>query len=369
MKPDKPSHKLIKNPMKAQDTPIDTEPQRQLRAAAAAIETYRADLGMSKAALLTRFPELGTDKTYGKIIAGDLSELKIEERWLPAYQDVWARINGSEGDFDGGLLPDLSGPMGTVRAYLETREETGNSRFILILGDSGIGKTSAIDILKSKPYGAFIHVAEACEIWKDKRGKGTAAPLLREIGTAIGLTDLPAGRDKLKDTVVKALKLRRRCVVVEEAHHLCPEGINILKTLINLTPVIIIATAMPILWDKLSGSRHAWAECKQLTGNRLAERIHLTLSTDDVAKLIAARCADVAAWSFDSETVRNRRPSDPKTTVIDKAAVRIVQDAVHHGNLKFVHAVLKRFLREIRSGQEADLATFTNAIATEKKRR
>lgn len=341
--------------MKTLDPIPETDPQRQLREIATAIETYRADLGMTKATLLRQYSELGTDKTYGKVISGDFAELKIEDKWLPAYQDVWSRIQSEEPDDASGLIADMHGPMELCRSYLETRNEKGNSRFILILGDSGIGKTTAIDILKAKPYGNLILVSEACEIWKNKYGKGTAAPLLREIGKSLGLRDLPASRDKLKDVIVETLNSKRRCLVIEEAHHLCPEGVNVLKTLINLTPVIIIATAMPILWDKLSGSRHAWAECKQLTGNRLAERIYLTLKLADVQRFLTARTS-----AHDIQLAPE---------VIKKCAERVAAEAVHYGNFKFVACVAKRFLREIRAGQDADVSTFTNAIAAEKKRR
>lgn len=334
-------------------TPPQTDTERELQQLGQSIDTYRTDLGLTKSSLLHTYPELGTDKTFTKIVNGDLTELKVEEKWLPQYRDAWSRIQSDDVTDQSGLITDLRGPTELCRSYLETRNERGNSRFILILGDSGVGKSSTIDVLKGKPYGNLILVVEACEVWKNKYGRGSAAPLLREIGKALGLRDLPSGRDKLKDVVVETLQSKRRCIVIEEAHHLCPEGVNIIKTLINLTPVIVIATAMPVLWDKLSGSRHAWAECKQLTGNRLAERIYLRLELADVRRFLDTRLAEL----------------NLPETLIEKAAIRLHTDAPHFGNMKFVATTVKRFLREIRAGQEPTLETFTNAIATEKKRR
>jgi hypothetical protein len=330
-----------------------TDSARQLREVAANIETYRNDLNMPKAVLLRTYPELGTDKTFGKILKGDFAELDIDGRWLPAWVDVWQRIQGAEDDDgDADLIADLTGPVELCRSYLETRNEKGNARFILILGDSGIGKTSAVRALKSKPYGNLVFDIEACEIWKNKNGRGTAVPLLRALGRRLGLKDLPAGRDGLLNAIVEKLQGQRRCIVVEELHHLCPEGINTLKALINLTPVIIIGTAMPVLWDKLSGSRAAWAECKQLTGNRLAERVLLTLQPADVTKFLAVRLPDMADADW-----------------LPKAVIKLTTEARHYGNMKFVAEVVKRFKRELKAGQEASLDTFANAIATEIKRR
>lgn len=340
--------------MKTIDPIPETESERQLLTVAKSIETYRVDLGITVASLLRSYPELGTDKTYNKIVKGDLSELKVEERWLPAYQHVWSEIQNDDADDDSEMLSDMVGPVELCRAFLEVRNERGNARFVLLLGDSGVGKTSAVKIMKSKPYGGLVYDVEAVELWKSKAGRGTAVPLLRSIGDRIGMKDLPSGRDRLLNAVVNALAGKRRCLVVEELHHLCPEGINCLKTLINLTPSIIVGTAMPVLWDKLSGSRAGWAECKQLTGNRLAEVIHLKLRIEDIARYVRARLEGTEGITDEW---------------LNKAAGRLLPDAVHYGNMNFVKAVTRRFKRDIRTGQEASLETFANAIAAEKKRR
>jgi hypothetical protein len=330
-----------------------TDSARQLRETAANIETYRADLNMPKAVLLRTYPELGTDKTFGKIIKGDFAELDVEGRWLPAWADVWQRIQGAEDDDgDADLITDLTGPVELCRSYLETRNEKGNARFILILADSGMGKTCAVRALRAKPYGNLVFDIEACEIWKNKHGRGTAAPLLRAIGSRIGMKDLPSTRDGLLNAIVTKLQGQRRCLVIEEVHHLCPEGVNTIKSLINLSPVIVVGTAMPILWDKLSGSRNAWAECKQLTGNRLAERVVLTLQPADVTKFLQARLPDLADADW-----------------LPKGVIKLTTEAKNYGNMRFVAEVVKRFKREIKAGQDAALDTFANAIATEIKRR
>ncbi len=331
---------------------LTTDIAQQLRTVANNIETYRTDLGMSKAALLRQYPELGSDKTNGKIVNGDLSQLDAGS-WLEKYEHVWNQIQQDEQGADVGLIECLAAPVDLCRSYLETRNERSNARFILLLGDSGMGKTSAVQVMKSKPYGGLIFELEATDVWKDKQGRGTAVPLLQTIGERIGLKDLPASRSRLLSHVVAKLKERRICLVIEEVHHLCPQGVNTLKTLINLSPVIIIATGLPLLWDKLAGSRAAWAECKQLTGNRLAERIELKLTRADVSAFVQSRLgADIADKSF-----------------LDKILDSLGQEATSHGNMKFVSKVCSTFQTQVGKGEEPSVETFKNAIALEKKKR
>lgn len=329
-----------------------TDSAQQLREVSKSIETYRSDLGLQKAPLLRQYPELGSDKTYGKIISGDLYQLDVES-WLEKYRHVWVQIQHDEQGADEGLIECLAAPVELCRSYLETRNEKSNARFILLLGDSGMGKTSAVGVMKSKPYGGLIYDLEATDVWKDKQGRGTAAPLLQAIGERIGLKDVPTSRPKLLTHIVAKLKERRICLVIEEVHHLCPQGVNTLKTLINLTPVIIIATGLPLLWDKLAGSRAAWAECKQLTGNRLAERIELVLTLADVAAFVQRRLGEATATE----------------SFLNKTVSTLAQESVSRGNMKFISKVCSTFLNQVNKGEDATPETFKNAIAIEKKKR
>lgn len=326
----------------------------ELREIAHALETYRADIGMTKTVLLRTYPELGTDRTYNRIISGDFAELKIEEKWLPVFRHVWNQIQGTELEVTDGLIETMTGPAELCRSYLECKQERGTTaRFILVLGDSAMGKTSAVQVMKSKPYGGLVLDVEAADAWRGKGRGGTAAPLLRAIGAKLGMKDLPSARDALLSEVVGKLNGQRRALVIEEVHHLCPQGLNTLKTLINMTPVIIIATGLPVLWDRLAGSREAWAECRQLTNNRLFERITLTLTEADVSSFLEARLKEISIAESD----------------MDKAVTALTNAARTFGNLRFVDAVTKRFIREVKLDQPPTLDVFKNCILQEKKRR
>ncbi len=340
--------------MNPTSTPAPTDTAEQLRAVAQNIETYRVDLGTPKAQFLRTYAELGSDKTYSKITGGDLAQLDIEA-WLEKYRNTWSEI---QSDDAGGetLLENLSAPTELCRAYLEHRNTRSNARFLPVLAESGCGKSSAVDVLRAKPYGGNVFKVEACDMWKGKDGKGSAVPLLQEIGENLGMIGLPGSKKKLLKVILAKLNERRVCVVIDEAHHLCPQGLNTVKNLINLTPVFVIATAIPVLWERLAGHRSAWAECKQLTGNRLAEKIVLTLKLADVESCIRAAAQDLAK-------------ADVLDELVKKAADRLGPEAVSRGNLKFVFKVCEAFRREVDKGQDADLGTFSNAIAQEKKRR
>ncbi len=327
----------------------ETDSLRQLSEAATNIDTYRADLGMTKAALLRQYPELGTDRTYNKIIAGDHTQLDLE-KWSDAYAHVWRQIKDADSSADDSLIPTLSGPVELCRSYLETRLTKGNDRFILIQGESGVGKTSAIQVMLGKPYGGLMVVVEALDVWK-KDNRNTAVPMLRAIAEELGIKDLPARRDAIMREVIAKLKGQRRCLVIEEAHHLCPQGLNTLKAIINLTPTIIVATAIPQLWDRLTSSRDTYMEVRQLIGNRLAERIQLTLSTDDIRALLLQRGVVLSAAELDAVTARLR------------------EAARGNGCLKFCAKVCARFCREVSKGEASSKETFITAIAREQKRR
>lgn len=348
MKPLKPS-KLKRPAMTATAPQTETDLTSQLLAAARNIETYRADLSTTKAALLRQYPELGTDRTYNKIIAGDLAQLDVE-KWRDSYEHVWRQIKDMGETADDSLIPTLTGPVELCRSYLETRLTKGNDRFILIQGESGVGKTSAIQVMLGKPYGGLMLIVEALDVWK-KENRNTAVPMLRAIADELGIKDLPSRRDAIMKEIINKLKAQRRCLVIEEAHHLCPQGLNTLKAIINLTPTIIVATAIPQLWDRLTSSRDTWMEVKQLIGNRLAERIQLVLGIDDICAFLTARQVNLTEGD------------------VEAVATQLRAAAIGNGCMKFVAKATARFLREVGKGESSSKETFINAIAQEKKRR
>ena len=83
--------------------------------------------------------------------------------------------------------------------------------------------------------------------------------------------------------------------------------------------------------------------------------IHLRLQKQDVVRVLETNLTDLAAALA---------PKD-----MERAAAAILTEAVHLGNLSFVEAVVRRYRREIKAGQDHSFETLLNATAATKKQR
>jgi DNA transposition AAA+ family ATPase len=311
----------------------------ELRRLGGQIKEYQTAKELSDTAMVKKFPGLGSTKTYTRVVAGDLAELDLE-RQLNNYRAVWALIEsvGQEELKSEELYEDLTPAIQLRRAIFEVFRETGNARFVLVEGDTGLGKSSARRLLIEK-YGQRLLWIEATTVWRDNPSNMLAA-LLR----AMGVREIPQMPTVRFDLAVQRLSETRVCVMIDEFHHLGPQCLNTVKTLINQTPGEFVGLAMPTLWHRLE--RAAYEECRQLTGNRLAERIKLTLREADIARII------------------NRRVPGAAETV--KQAVRMIMDrAPRYGNLAFVRDVCTRVAELSEGTAGPDIECWSTAISQE----
>ena len=296
--------------------------EEELIETAAKIAAWGEQHGMSRSQLVRNFTDLGSEKSFRDISGGQLEGYNAENQ-LTKYRAVLATIDE---------LADLGGEdrihddLGTVvrlrRAFLGVVRATGTNRVLIVQGESGVGKTTAVGLLRGKYGAGRISYVEASDVWADSPNAFLGA-ILR----ALGVTELPSGRVQRLEDVQARLAISRRCLVVDEAHHLGPHCLNTVKTLVNTTPGEFILVAIPTLWNKLQA--HAYQEAKQIATNRLSERVKLTLDEADVRLYLAKRFPDAPAADL-------------------RVAAKIIRpNALLSGNYAFVRDVA----RELGGGQ------------------
>jgi len=305
------------------------------------IRAWQDDRKVTTAAMLRRYSGLGSDKLYGRLVKGDTGETDVE-RQLARYRAVWALIESTEDQRRAGepLYDDLSPAILLRRAFVEVATESGNGRFILLQGDSGSGKTSAAKALMAK-YGTRLAFVELSPVVGDSPFNF----LLLVLG-ALGVQDAPKNAVGCLNKVVEILNQRRRCIIIDELHHAGPRILNTVKSLLNTTPGEIIGLTMPTLWYRME--KAAYEECRQLTGNRLAERIRLErMNRVDMQKLL-------------ERGVRGGIEG------MDRAVDILGQAAAGRGNLAFVRDVVRR-LAELEGAVGQD--DFAAAVKAEQASR
>ena len=290
--------------------------ESELVETAAKIAAWGESHGMSRAQLVRNFTDLGSEKSFRDISAGQLEGYNAENQ-LTKYRAVYATME--ELANQGGeerIYDDLGTVVKIRRAFLGVVKATGTNRVLIVQGESGVGKTTAVGLLRGKYGTGRISYVEASDVWADSPNAFLGA-ILR----ALGVTELPAGRVQRLEEVQSRLSISRRCLVVDEAHHLGPHCLNTVKTLVNTTPGEFILVAIPTLWNKLQA--HAYQEAKQIATNRLSERVKLTLDEADVRTYLAKRFPDAAAADL-------------------KTAARIIRpSALLSGNYAFVRDVCR----------------------------
>ena len=311
--------------------------ESELVETAAKIAAWGESHGMSRAQLVRNFSDLGSEKSFRDISCGQLEGYNAENQ-LTKYRAVYATME--ELANQGGeerIYDDLGTVVKIRRAFLGVVKATGTNRVLIVQGESGVGKTTAVGLLRGKYGTGRISYVEASDVWADSPNAFLGA-ILR----ALGVTELPAGRVQRLEEVQARLAISRRCLVIDEAHHLGPHCLNTVKTLVNTTPGEFILVAIPTLWNKLQA--HAYQEAKQIATNRLSERVKLTLDEADVRTYLAKRFPDAAAADL-------------------KTAARIIRpSALLSGNYAFVRDVCRAL-----AGLDAD--TVSRAVTAVAARR
>jgi len=311
----------------------------ECKQAADQVAAYQTERNWSDRQLLLQFPDLGSSKDWWAMKKG-LVEDRDGESLLIAYRSVLAQIDALRDAAARGetLYDDLHPVVELARAIPHLITTPGNDRVLIVQGEPGSGKSTAARMLRMR-LGAGIVLVEVSDAWGDK-----PRALLGAILRALGGHDLPDSSIDRLDRVVEVMRGSRRVLILDEAHHLGPRCLNTVKTLVNLSTWGFVLLAIGTLWRKLE--RGAYEEARQLTTNRLAERIKLACPTERDCQRMLERRAGMKAEA-------------------KAAAAILAKAAAVHGGLGFARDVCKRLDDARTDGAEIAVREVAGAIEKE----
>jgi hypothetical protein len=325
----------------------------ELRQLARQARDYQTERGWSDAQMLREIPQLGSTKTYKRILDPEdaLDELNIDNQ-LRAYRHAieLIELRRKSDKFAEPEYESFTNISTSLAAISRALTEDSIARFVAIEGENGTGKDAVKNALL-KRWGNITLATEANEFWRDS----LAAPLnaiLTEYNRA-RKADLKARNYPMLtfELLVETIADQRLVLLVNEAHHLGPRGLNLLKSLINRCPrLVIVAEFIPSLLRRLMTQNYE--EAIQLFGNRLCERVKLpSPPANEITELMEKR-----GIVFD----------DPKTmkAVLDELA----GEARNFGNWRYV-IQFTREARALADGKPLTLAHFAAARTKARERR
>lgn len=300
------------------------------------ITAWNESAGKSMAWLVRKYDMLGSPKTLRDMREGRVEGYNLEQQ-LANYEAAWSLIGGDDpASKQVALLTGLTSVVQIKRAVLECMQSSGIDRVILLLGDSGTGKTCALKALAAEYDTAMI--VECLEVWGD-----SPSAMLSDILDALGEKEKPsASAYSLFRSVVTRLCKQRVTLCLDEAHQLGPRCCNTIKGLINATPGEFVLAGQPTLWTLLQGKAHI--ELRQITTNRLHERISIGLNLKDVAVYI-----------------ENLLPDMGKAEV-DAAAKIVAERAANLGNMAFVRDCCASASRKAEDRRKPDAGEWAKAV-------
>ena len=298
----------------------------EIKGYALEIEQWREVNHLTKAALLRRFSNLlGSDRTYSKMLAGQLAELDAP-MWRDKYADALERIKrDADAAGDEILWSDLSGVRQARTVMAAMLRTTENDRCALMMGENGMGKTSVFELL-SRQHREKLVIVQAVSGLTESAFAFTGQILLALEGAVSedAVKKLPKNFAARLASLQDKLRNRRIIIGIEEGQDLGEGAFKLIKTLINTTRAGFIIAAIPTLWLKLS--RANFEDVAQLTGNRNGGSISLKLSDGDVEKALTRLC-----------------PERELTAKEQKTAITLLQTAcARRGWFKFIIKSLRR---------------------------
>lgn len=326
----------------------------ELRALAREVRNYQLERDWSDTKICKEISHLGSTKTYKRILdeTDGLEELNVETQlrnYQAAVEMIAARRANDrpvEIEYDDfANIQEVRAAVG--RALLEDEECV--ARLVIVEGNTATGK-DAVKRNLLKVWPKITVAVEATEMWRDSLSAPTKA-----IHQAINiikqrdretkeLPKPPRYPAEILGEIIDTLKERKLVLIINEAHHLGPRGLNMVKTILNQSPTVVVLECIPALLTRLlSGS---YEEAVQLTGNRLCERVYLAPPSAAEILLLTER--------------RGVKFADKETA--NSAAKALSGQAPMFGNWRYVSQVTRK-LREATQRGAITLAMLAKATS------
>ena len=206
-----------------------TTPSKDLQALASDLHEHADASDISLRDLCKEHPSLGSPQTLKTAMIGGYTDTEAAAL-LAGFQAAAAAISGGTDD-SNTLYEDLSGAKAVRAQFTRLKMSRTNAKLVIIEGNTGMGKTSAGEIIAAKalalnPVTSIYHI-EASAGWGD-RPNAMLAAMLKALGSPDTSRSQAARLDKLSD----ALNQRPVVLIVDEAHDM---GVRCLRV-INCSP-------------------------------------------------------------------------------------------------------------------------------------
>lgn len=325
----------------------------ELRRLARLVADYQKECGWSDAQTQREIPQIGSTKTYKRILDDQdpLDELNVANQvanYKRACDYIELRRKDdkvAEQEFD-----DFANITDSMAAVSRALVEDSIARFVAIQGENGCGKDAVKNALLRR-WGNITLAIEANDFWSNSL-VGFMGALLTEYNRARSADLKPKPYPMATfEMLVDQIRDQRLVLFVNEAHHIGPRGLNILKSLINRCPrLVIVAAFIPKLLRDLAQAHYQ--EALQLFGNRLAERVALSSPQADEIMLLLER----RGVKFDSAATEKQ------------AATELKEEAPQFGNWRYVGQFAREARRQCK-GQPMTLPLFVTARKAARDRR
>jgi hypothetical protein len=286
-------------------------------------------------------------------LQGTQSDRAFAKRWLTISETTWFRVKaGSYSASDHTRVIDkLSADLARLEDHLviaagadpevlpmqhialglaATRCAFGQprNRLVIILGETGGGKTSVAQAIHEEFPGACAGV-QASEPWRT-----SYMAALQSIADAAGIGRLPQSARIAENQLIAYLTKNPRLIVIDEGNYFGPATLNLVKLILNVTKSTVVILALPEFWERLVCAHRQ--EAQQLR-NRTAAKV--TLSTVDAAGVRVLMHAHL-----------NSQWSSMDTTEITAATAKIVREGNTFGLWNTVVSIGKEIKAEAGDG-------------------